>query len=100
MDENPKQPWPGQVAELRELDDPAWRDALAASRTVRPPPGTMVFRDGDSCRSQLLVLSGRVQRACVADTAGRACFPARSRPLAVAGTMSHPYNRGHRWLGP
>jgi CRP/FNR family transcriptional regulator len=64
MDGTSTQTWPEQFPELRGVDDPAWREVLAASRIVRLPAGTSVFRDGDSCRSYMLVLSGsmRIQK--------------------------------------
>jgi len=68
MDGPSKQTWPDRFPELRDLDDPAWREVLAASHIVRLPPGTSVFRDGDSCRSYMLVLSGRIRIQKVAES--------------------------------
>jgi CRP/FNR family transcriptional regulator len=57
--------WVKQFPQLRNLDDPAWRRILDASRVVVMPPNTRIFRDGGACQNYMLVLKGtiRVQKA-------------------------------------
>jgi len=67
------------VPELRGLDDPAAREVLAASRLVRLPAGTTMFRDGDACRDYMLLVSGSVRIQKVAES-GREIVLYRLQP--------------------
>lgn len=59
MSERPD--WLAYFPALAELDDPAWREIMAASRVVEVPAGQVVFHDGDACSVYMLVLTGSVR---------------------------------------
>ncbi len=53
--------WPSHFPALQSITDPCWLAAVKAAREVALATGTTVFRDGDPCRSYLLVLEGSVR---------------------------------------
>lgn len=53
--------WLEQFPQLAAINDPAWPEIVAASRVVRLPPATPVFRQGDACQNYMLVLEGSVR---------------------------------------
>jgi len=60
--------WLGEFPALRAIGDPAFQQLRAAARRVAVGLGEAVFRDGDTPRSYLLVLKGRVRVQAVTDT--------------------------------
>jgi len=46
---------------LQEIQDTHWIAAIQAAKKLTLPKGTTVFRDGDPCRSYLLVIQGSVR---------------------------------------
>ncbi len=61
MQQTQQPTWLSQFPALQSIDDPHWRAAVTAAREVTLAEGTTVFRDGDPCRSYLLVLEGSVR---------------------------------------
>ncbi len=53
--------WLNCFPALQPIADPHWLAAVEAAREITLPAGTTVFRDGDPCRSYLLVLEGSVR---------------------------------------
>ena len=53
--------WLEHFPALAALDDPAWQEVLAASRTMTVPPDTPVFHEGAECTVYMLVLHGSVR---------------------------------------
>jgi CRP/FNR family transcriptional regulator, anaerobic regulatory protein len=56
-----KSQWLEHFPALAELDDPAWKEALAEAQTLNLPAGMAVFREGDQCSNFLLVIDGAVR---------------------------------------
>jgi len=61
MQQTQQPAWLSHFPALQPISDPHWLAAVAAAREVTLAEGTTVFRDGDPCRSYLLVLAGSVR---------------------------------------
>ncbi len=57
----PQAGWLADFPALQSITEPHWLAARKAARVVTLPEGTTVFRDGDPCRSYLLVVRGSVR---------------------------------------
>lgn len=64
MKQSKLESWLGAFPALRSISDPAWNAGLEVVRVVTVPQGTILFQDGDSCRSFVMVAKGiiRVQK--------------------------------------
>ncbi len=64
MKQNQPSPWLAAFPALRTISDPAWRAGLQRVQVATIPQGTILFQDGDPCRSFVMVARGiiRVQK--------------------------------------
>jgi len=53
--------WLSCFPELDAVDDTAWRKAAARAQVLRLQPHHVLFREGDTCKAYVLVVSGSVR---------------------------------------
>ncbi len=53
--------WLEHFPVLKQIDDPAWKEAVTEAQTLTLPAGAAVFREGDQCSNFLLVIDGAVR---------------------------------------